>query len=197
MTARCEEDFAVKLEGKNVKLQKVEGKRKRRKKHGVRGNGEWKMPLFTVVISGRDTILVTCEKLLDLGGLPRIERSLSGKDELKPIPADLYRAIRDSQLIGKSSYSKESVGRLQWIHWLQCSWRAWTHTRRRIATRRSNSSMYFSHGTQTVGPRHRRTLVESPHFLLSYSRRAGLLLQALLHDAKGTVNPTCEIVELS
>ena len=26
MTARCKEDFAVKIEGKNVKLQKMEGK---------------------------------------------------------------------------------------------------------------------------------------------------------------------------
>ncbi|KHN44934.1 hypothetical protein glysoja_036145 [Glycine soja] len=28
---------------------------------------------------------------------------------MKPIPTDLYRAIRDSQLIGKSSYSKEAT----------------------------------------------------------------------------------------
>lgn len=32
--------------------------------------------------SDRDTILVTYEKLMDLGGLPRIGRSLSGRDEL-------------------------------------------------------------------------------------------------------------------
>ena len=36
MTVRHKEDFTAKLEGDNVKLQKVEGKRKQRKKHGVR-----------------------------------------------------------------------------------------------------------------------------------------------------------------
>ena len=49
MTARREEDFTAKLEGENVKLQKVEGKRKRRKKHGLRGSvWEWKMEDATV-----------------------------------------------------------------------------------------------------------------------------------------------------
>ncbi|XP_014618202.1 protein NDL1 [Glycine max] len=49
MTVRCEEDFMVKLEGENVKLQKVEGKRKRRKKHGVHGSvWEWRMEDVTI-----------------------------------------------------------------------------------------------------------------------------------------------------
>ena len=79
MTVRCEEDFMVKLEGENVKLQKVEGKRKRRKKHGVHGSvWEWRMEDVTI-----HCVSVTMAFILHLSLLSKTKKEEYGKTVLQ------------------------------------------------------------------------------------------------------------------